>query len=81
MGFILLFILQNPLLIRYIIRNRLNIDYCFYLFPILVMNGKKFLIILMSFLVCFAVALYTYMYLTGWFDIFLDSGFKGLYGK
>tara|TARA_Y100000814_G_scaffold256016_1_gene204586 strand:- start:215 stop:352 length:138 start_codon:yes stop_codon:yes gene_type:complete len=45
------------------------------------MNGKKFLIFLMSFLVCFAIALYTYMYLTGWFDIFLDSGFKGLYGK
>jgi len=51
------------------------------LFPILAMNGKKFLFFLMSFLVCFAIVLYTYMYLTGWFDIFLDSGFEGLYGK
>tara|TARA_Y100000741_G_scaffold200894_1_gene152784 strand:- start:132 stop:374 length:243 start_codon:yes stop_codon:yes gene_type:complete len=65
----------------FIIINRFNIDYYFYFFPILIMNGKKFLIFLMSFLVCFAVALYLYMYLTGWFDIFLDSGFKGLYGK
>ena len=45
------------------------------------MNGKKFLIFLMLFLLCFAFGLYTYMYLTGWFDIFLNSGFKGLYGK
>ena len=44
------------------------------------MSGKKFLILLMTFLLCFALILYTYMYLTGWFDIFLESGFKGLYG-
>jgi len=44
------------------------------------MTGKKFLIILLSFLFCFAVVLYMYMYFTGWFDIFLDSGFSGLYG-
>jgi len=40
------------------------------------MSGKKFLVILLSFLFCFAFLLYMYMYLTGWFDIFLDSGFK-----
>jgi len=44
------------------------------------MTGKKFLIFLLSFLFCFAFVLYMYMYFTGWFDIFLDSGFKGLYG-
>jgi|TARA_B110000014_G_C19512519_1_gene275993 hypothetical protein len=44
-------------------------------------SGKRFLMFLFSFLFLFAMALYLYMYLTGWFDIFLDSGFKGLYGK
>tara|TARA_Y100001970_G_C14130755_1_gene801573 strand:+ start:837 stop:974 length:138 start_codon:yes stop_codon:yes gene_type:complete len=45
------------------------------------MSGKKFLILLLISLLLFAIVLYTHMYLTGWFDIFLDSGFKGLYGK
>jgi len=45
------------------------------------MSGKRFLMFLFSFLFLFAMALYLYMYLAGWFDIFLDSGFKGLYGK
>jgi len=44
------------------------------------MSGKRFLMLLSSFLFLFAMILYTYMYFTGWFDIFLDSGFKGLYG-
>jgi len=43
------------------------------------MSGKKFLMFLSSFLFLFAIMLYMYMYLTGWFDIFLESGFKGLY--
>ena len=58
----------------------LDIDYYFKSSSIFVMTGKKFLIILLSFLFCFAFTLYMYMYFTGWFDIFLDSGFKGLYG-
>ena len=44
------------------------------------MTGKKFLIFLFTCLLLFALGLYLYMYKTGWFDIFLDSGFKGLYG-
>ena len=44
------------------------------------MSGKKLLMFLSSFLFLFAIMLYMYMYLTGWFDIFLESGFKGLYG-
>ena len=58
----------------------LDIDYYFKSSSIFVMSGKKFLVILLSFLFCFAVVLYMYMYFTGWFDIFLDSGFSGLYG-
>ena len=58
----------------------LDIDYYFKSSSIFVVSGKKFLIILLSFLFCFAVVLYMYMYFTGWFDIFLDSGFSGLYG-
>ena len=44
------------------------------------MTGKRFLIYLLLALIAFAIILYTYMHLTGWFDIFLESGFKGLYG-
>tara|TARA_B100001250_G_C19522320_1_gene666531 strand:+ start:505 stop:645 length:141 start_codon:yes stop_codon:yes gene_type:complete len=44
------------------------------------MSGKRFLTYLLLALITFATILYTYMYLTGWFDIFLESGFKGLYG-
>jgi len=45
------------------------------------MSGKKFIIILLSSLFLFGFGLYLYMYYTGWFDIFLESGFKGLYGE
>ena len=48
------------------------------------MSGKKFLMFLSSFLFLFAIMLYMYMYMymyfTGWFDIFPESGFKGLHG-
>jgi hypothetical protein len=29
----------------------------------------------------FAIILYSKLYVSGWFDLFLDGGFKGLYGK
>ena len=45
------------------------------------MSGKKFIIILLISLFLFGFVLYLYMYYTGWFDIFLESGFKGLYGE
>jgi hypothetical protein len=45
------------------------------------MSGKKFLIFLISLLLLFAISLYLYMYVGGWFDIFLKAGFKGLYGE
>jgi len=45
------------------------------------MSGKKFLIYLISFLLLFATSLYLYLYIGGWFDIFLEDGFKGLYGE
>jgi len=45
------------------------------------MSGKKFIIILLISLFLFGFGLYLYMYYTGWFDIFLESGFKGLYGE
>tara|TARA_Y100000992_G_C21142073_1_gene431871 strand:- start:285 stop:422 length:138 start_codon:yes stop_codon:yes gene_type:complete len=45
------------------------------------MNGKKFIILLSIILLCFAGILFSAMYLNGWFDIFLDGGFKALYKK
>jgi len=45
------------------------------------MNGKKFIILLSITLIGFAGILFTAMYLNGWFDTFLDGGFKALYGN
>ena len=45
------------------------------------MNGKKFLAILFSFFLIFALVLFYNLFTDGWFDTFMNGGFKALYGK
>ena len=45
------------------------------------MNGKKFLAILFSFFFIFAAVLFYNLFTDGWFDTFINGGFKALYGK
>ena len=45
------------------------------------MNGKKFLAILFSFFLIFALVLFYNLFTDGWFDTFINGGFKALYGK
>ena len=45
------------------------------------MNGKKFLAILFLFFLIFATVLFYYLFTDGWFDKFINGGFKALYGK
>jgi len=45
------------------------------------MKGKNFIIYLGLFLSLFTIFLFLFLYQNGWFDIFIESGFKGLYGE
>tara|TARA_Y100000591_G_scaffold262653_1_gene235617 strand:- start:165 stop:332 length:168 start_codon:yes stop_codon:yes gene_type:complete len=46
-----------------------------------IMNGKKFIAILFSFFLIFALVLFYNLFTDGWFDTFMNGGFKALYGK
>jgi len=45
------------------------------------MNGKKFIGYLFLFFLIFAMGLFITLFNDGWFDIFIDGGFKALYGN
>jgi len=44
------------------------------------MNGKKFIVYLFLFFFLFFGVLSYYLYTDGWFDTFIEGGFKALYG-
>ncbi len=46
-----------------------------------IMNGKKFIAILFSFFLIFALVLFYNLFTDGWFETFINGGFKALYGK
>ncbi len=46
-----------------------------------IMNGKKFIAILFSFFLIFALVLFYKLFTDGWFETFINGGFKALYGK
>ncbi len=45
------------------------------------MNGKKFIGYLFLFFFIFAMVLFYTLFKDGWFNTFIDGGFKALYGK
>jgi len=44
------------------------------------MKGKNFILSMGIFFIIFTLILFYALYLGGWFNIFLEGGFKGLYG-
>jgi len=48
---------------------------------VMIMNGKKFIAILFSFFLIFAIVLFYYLFTDGWFETFINGGFEALYGK
>ena len=46
-----------------------------------IMSGKKFIAILFSFFLIFALVLFYKLFTDGWFETFINGGFKALYGK
>ena len=45
------------------------------------MNGKRFMAGLFLFFLTFAIILFYSLYSDRWFDVFINGGFKELYGK
>jgi len=46
-----------------------------------IMNGKKFIAYLFFFFLIFALVLFYKLFTDGWFETFINGGFKALYGK
>ena len=44
------------------------------------MDGKRFIIYLFLFFSLFTMAIFISLFYGGWFDLFLEGGFKALYG-
>ena len=63
-------------MVRYLFHWRMSLSK-----SVKIMNGKKFIAILFSFFLIFAIVLFYFLFTDGWFETFINGGFEALYGK